>query len=133
MAFDASTVEIVDLDYDFRPHVNASGRTPEPTEALIVEFQEATKNNAVLLGRGNEVNYGDPKSVLKFMRSLGKEERLEITDAQLKALANLTQGRPSYEQLKEFNEAHHRLCLAYQASILSDIFNPKGLNLDMNN
>lgn len=132
MPFDASKAEqeIVKLDFDFRPFVNASGRTEEPTEELIVEFQEATKNDAVLLGRGEEVDLDDSKSILKFMRSLTKEDRLKIRDNQLKALAKLTQGRPSYEQLRQFYEKHYRLCIMYMGSIMGDILNPKGESID---
>ena len=126
MPFDASQPEIVSLDYDFRPYVNASGTTPEPSEDLIYEFQSAVRDNAKLLGREGEIDPKDPESFNRFMRTLSKEDRRKLNEEQFKALAKLTQGRPSLEDMLALSKKAPRHAQAYMVSIVNDVLNPKG-------
>lgn len=127
MPFDAGKPEeyVVALDYDFRPYVNASGRTPEPSEDMIYEFQETVRNTAKLLGR-DDIDPNDNAATIKFMRSLSKEEMKQVNSEILKALAVLTQGRPSYEDMMSLNTQAYRLGQAYIGSLMGDLLNPKG-------
>ena len=130
MPFDASNPGIVQLDYDFRPHVNAAGRTPEPTEDMILDFQIKARDTAALIGR-TDVDPNDSDSVVRMLRSLSKEEMKQVNAKLFEALAGLTQGRPSYEQMMELQQKSYRLGQAYMGSLLGDVLNPKSENPGM--
>ncbi len=127
MPFDASKPEeyVVMLDYDFRPHVNASGRTPEPTEDMIYDFQEKVRSTAKLLGR-DDIDPNDQQATVRFIRSLSKDEMKQVNSEIFKAIATLTQGRPSYEDMMALNQNAYRLGQAYIGSLMGDLLNPKG-------
>ncbi len=122
MPFDAAKPNIVELDYDFRPHVNASGRTPEPTEDMIYEFQDELQ--AII-----EETTGEKVERDKAATAIGRltrEQRKQNNARMFAALAKLTQGRPSYEEMMALSAASYRLGQAYLGSIIGDILNPKG-------
>lgn len=123
MPFDASSpTELVQLDYDFRPHVQASGRTPEPTEDMIYEFQDELQK-IVEETTGRKV---DRASAASEIGTLTREQRKENNARMFAALAKLTQGRPSYEEMLALSAASYRLGQAYMGSLIGDILNPKG-------
>lgn len=125
MPFDASSPEIVKLDYDFRPYVNASGTTPEPSEDMIYDFQLKVRNTAKLLGR-DDIDPEDQAATIRFMRSLSKEDMKKVNSEVFTALSELTQGRPSYDDMMELNTKAYRLGQAYIGSLMGDLLNPKG-------
>jgi hypothetical protein len=132
MPFDAQQPQIVQLDYDFRPYVNASGRTPEPSEDAIYDFQVKIRDTAKLLGR-EDIDPNDQAATVRFLRSLSKEEMKQVNAKVFEALAELTQGRPSYEEMMGLNSQAYRLGQAYLGSLLGDLLNPKGATNDTNN
>jgi hypothetical protein len=129
MPFDASKPEIVQLDYDFRPYVNASGRTPEPTEDMIYDFQVKVRDTAKLLGR-DDIDPNDRVATVKFLRSLTKDDMKQVNSKIFSALAELTQGRPSYDEMMALNQNAYRLGQAYVGSLMGDLMNPKGVTRD---
>jgi hypothetical protein len=124
MPFIASDPQIVRLDYDFRPYVEAFGTTPEPTEDMIYDFQAAVRNVAALLGRV-DVQIKSDQDTVNFMRSLSKEEKKQVNSKIFEALAVLTQDQPSHTQLMELNQKAYRLAQAYLGSLMGDLLNPK--------
>lgn len=132
MPFNAQQPEIVQLDYDFRPYVDAAGRTPEPSEDMIYDFQVKIRDTAKLLGR-DDIDPNDQVATVAFLRSLTKEEMKQVNAKIFEALAVLTQGYPSYEQMMQLNQKAYRLGQAYLGSLLGDLLNPKGLTNGTNN
>lgn len=129
MPFDASKPQIVQLDYDFRPYVNASGRTPEPTEDMIYDFQVKIRDTAKLLGR-DDIDPDDRVATVKFLRSLSKDDMKKVNQEIFTALAELTQGRPSFDDMMSLNTQAYRLGQAYVGSLMGDLLNPKGVMND---
>jgi len=127
MGFDASKPNIPTLDYDFRPYVNASGITEEPTEEMVYEFQFAVRDAAQILGR-ESFDPNDQAQVMKFMNSLTKEDMKTINTTIFASLAKLTRGRPSQEDMMALSEKAYRLGQAYIGSLLGDIMDPKAVN-----
>lgn len=125
MPFDAANPNIVKLDYDFRPHVNASGTTPEPSEDMIYDFQLKVRDTAKLLGR-DDIDPNDQAATVRFLRSLSKDEMKQVNARVFEALAILTSGRPSFEEMMALNSKAYRLGQAYLGSLLGDLLNPKG-------
>ena len=127
MGFDASNPGIPDLDYDFRPYVQASGKTPEPTEEKVYEFQFAVRDSAKILGR-EDFDPNDQAQVMAFMNTLTKEDMKKINTEIFGALSKLTQGRPSFDDMMELSEKAYRLGQAYMGSLMGDIMDPKSSN-----
>lgn len=127
MGFDASQPGIPQLDYDFRPYVQASGITPEPTEEMVYDFQFKVKDAAKILGREN-FDPNDQAAVMEFMNSLTREDMKKINTEIFKALSELTQGRPSFEDMQALSEKAYRLGQAYMGSLMADIMDPKAVN-----
>lgn len=126
MAFDASDPGIVKLDYNFTKYVpGCQGTTPEPTEDMIYDFQERVRSTAKLLGR-DDVDPDNQAATLEYLRSLTKEDMKKVNSEIFKALAELTQGQPSYEQMMELHQKAYRLGQAYMGSLMGDLLNPKG-------
>lgn len=131
MGFDASKPGIPQLDYDFRPYVNDSGITPEPTEEMVYDFQFAVRDAAKILGK-EDFDPNDQEEVMKFMNDLTREDMKKINTTIFEALATLTQGRPSLESMQTLSEKAYRLGQAYMGSLMGDIMDPKAANNVMN-
>ncbi len=131
MGFDASKPNIPTLDYDFRPYVNSSGISPEPTEEMVYEFQFAVRDAATILGR-EPFDPNDQAAVVKFMRDLTKEDMKQINTTIFKALAKLVDNRPSAEDMMALAEKAYRLGQAYIGSLMGDIMDPKAVNAATN-
>lgn len=129
MPFDAAKPDIVKLDYDFRPYVQASGTTPEPSEDMIYDFQVKVRNTAKLLGR-EDIDSNDRIATVQFLRSLSKEDMKQVNIQVFNALGELTQGRPSAEDMLSLNSQAYRLGQAYIGSLMGDLLNPKGVTND---
>ena len=127
MAFDASKAGIPKLDYDFRPFVNASGTTPEPSEDMVYDFQFAVKDAAKILGR-DEFDPNDQAQVMQFMNSLTRDDMKKINQTIFEALSKLTQGRPSLEDMLSLSATSYRHGQAYMGSLMGDVMDPKSVN-----
>lgn len=127
MGFDASKPGIPKLDYDFRPYVNASGVTPEPSEDMVYDFQFAVRDAAKMLDKEGFEDF-DPNNqeqVMKFMNELTRDDMKKINKTIFGALAELTQGRPSFDDMMSLSEQAYRLGQAYMGSLMGDIMDPK--------
>lgn len=131
MAFDASQPQIAELRWDFRPYVDAYGVTPEPTEDMVYDFQFAVRDSAKILGR-EDFDPNDQAQVMEFMNSLTREDMKKINQEIFTALAKLTQGSPSYDNMMELQGKAYRLGQAYIGSLMGDIMDPKASNSVMN-
>lgn len=127
MGFDASKPGIPRLDYDFRPYVNASGVTPEPSEDMVYDFQFAVRDAAKMLDKEGFEDFdpNDQEQVMKFMNELTRDDMKKINSTIFSALSELTQGRPSYDDMMALSEKAYRLGQAYMGSLMGDIMDPK--------
>lgn len=127
MGFDASKPGIPKLDYDFRPYVNASGTTAEPSEDMVYDFQFAVKDAAKMLDKEGFEDFdpNDQEQVMKFMNELTRDDMKKINKTIFSALSELTQGRPSFEEMMTLSEKAYRLGQAYMGSLMGDIMDPK--------
>lgn len=130
MGFDASKPGIPKLDYDFRPYVNASGITPEPTEDMVYDFQFAVRDAAKMLNKEGFEDFdpNDQEQVMKFMNELTRDDMKKINSTIFGALSELTQGRPTFDEMMEFSSKAYRLGQAYMGSLMGDIMDPKSVN-----
>ena len=90
------------LEYDFRPHDDATGTVPEPTDDQVAEFYAA-------LGRGledalgeervAEVDLTSPYGVASLLGSLTADEHRAMYDYLLTTHADVCSGSPSREQI----------------------------------
>lgn len=123
MGFDASTY-IEKLDYDFRPYVNASGTTPEPTNDQITEFQFTVRETAQKSEIRSEMEE-ETIGILGLVQSLTREEVAEHWDDLNHAIAKLTSGRPSFEELTELQSKSFRHHRAYIGWLMGEIVDPE--------
>jgi hypothetical protein len=91
MGFDASKI-IEKLDYDFRPYVNASGTTPEPSEKQITEFQYKAKEIGERLGAWGPNDSDNQRALLGFIEEISREQLSEVWEEMNRALAELCSG-----------------------------------------
>jgi hypothetical protein len=130
MGFDASKPGIPQLEYDFRPYVQASGITPEPSEDMVYDFQFAVRDAAKMLEKEGFEDFdpNDQEQVMKFMNELTRDDMKKINKTIFSALSELTQGRPSFDQMMELSQKAYRLGQAYMGSLMGDIMDPKSVN-----
>lgn len=114
------------LDWDFRPITEAYGETPEPSAKQIREFQSTFRMLQDKLGFGDSPNSPEnQRELLGAIEQLTEEDIAEIDDELNAALAKLTSGSPSFEQLKELQETSFRHHRAYIGSLMGDIMDPE--------
>ncbi len=128
MGFDASKA-IEKLDYDFRPFVNASGVTPEPTGKMVTNFQDRIRNAASVLDKEFDAN--DKEAMLEFLSGLSREESDKVEGEIDEAYGELTQGRPSLEDILALKDSSYRHYRAYLGSLTGDIINPESSPADL--
>lgn len=123
MGFDASKA-IEKLDYDFRPYVNASGTTPEPSSSQMTDFQFAIKAMAEKT-EGVGIKAEDQEALLGFVQDMSREDVESMDEELIDALTALTTGRPSKEDLKELQEKSFRHFRAYCGWLMGEIMSPE--------
>lgn len=97
MGFDAGDVEA--LSYDFRDY-GPKGVTPEPTTDQIRHFRKrvlATFNS--LKTDGDDTELGGDNLAVRFL-SLPPEQRDEVNDDLVDAVAELCAGHPTLEEIR---------------------------------
>ena len=67
----------------------------------------------------------DQEQVMKFMNELTRDDMKKINKTIFAALSELTQGRPSFDQMMELSQKAYRLGQAYMGSLMGDIMDPK--------
>jgi len=92
MGFKASEA-VSPLEYDFHPHVDAKGVTPEPSTDQIVQLQVAQKAALEKLGIDTDEvdndDQGNMQSLMDMMAGLSEEQLYEIQDEQADAVAEV--------------------------------------------
>lgn len=123
--FDASAVYSA-LDYDFSAAgVDAKGRVPEPTDAMIGKFLAGLKalvkeiQDSAKLG---EVDTDNPLAVLEALNSLDPETFVDALNKMADHYAELTRGQPSKEVLLQLPL---RVRQAFYAWIQTEVINPE--------
>jgi hypothetical protein len=99
MGFDASNA-VEALDWDFAPHVQASGTVPEPSDRILRGFQAAMTRNLTDLGV-DRAQLGSPQQLVAALADVDEKKLEKAADKVNKALADLCQGSPSLEQLEQ--------------------------------
>lgn len=97
--------EVLDvLDYDFRPHVDAQGTTPEPSNAKIRDFQRAVKKatSEVVVEQFERQERADGPTLADIQKALSDEnddEAMAILDEVIVAVAGVCSGSPSLAEI----------------------------------
>lgn len=90
------------LDYDFRPHFDAHGTVPEPTDDQVAQFYAdlATQFERHLSADQLEgVDLTDPYDVARLARSLTADDNRKLYDGLLDLHAAVCGGEPSREAI----------------------------------
>lgn len=126
--FDAAEVYSA-LDYDFSAAgVNAKGRVPEPTDAMIGKFLSGLKalvNSVRESAKLGEVDTNDPLAVLEALNSLDPETFVDSLHKMAEHYAELTRGEPSLETILELPL---RVRQAFFAWIQTEVINPEAVS-----
>lgn len=149
---------VVPLDWDFRPHVDAHGTTPEPTNEQIMRFVsrfrgrvDAVRRKALAklqeeqeLAKGRSEEELDaerarwatidwPEGLALIEAELKSDEQVEQGEELAKQLAvdveKLTNGCPSAEQIMQLPG---RIRAAYFGWIVGQLTNPESWAADTN-
>lgn len=128
MGFKASDA-VQPLDYDFRPFVDVYGVTPEPSNKQMVDFQYTSRDIMSVIGISFDPD--NQSEMLEEMQNLSREHMDKIEDAFNEALAKLTSGKPSKEDVQALQGASFRHYRAYIGSLMGDIMDPEASSAAM--
>ena len=106
------------LGYDFRPHVDSHGTSPEPSTDAVDEYRlfiRGLSEKAVAAAKA-EAEKG-PVSTADEQRKSRRKERTEI----IAAVAKLLQDTPSAETL---GKLPHRVLSAYNTWLSRELLDP---------
>jgi hypothetical protein len=95
--------ELDEINYDFRPYVDASGTVPEPSDKQIEKFREVLLSifEPILSKNGGSF---DKANIAEAVSQLSEEEMKESAKAQdklLHAIASLCSNQPSFAEIKK--------------------------------
>lgn len=90
---------ITDLEWDFNPHLNASGTIPEPSDAALVRYQQRMAEHARKYLP--DVDPNNLREVVEANANVTGDEMMEAIEGQAQITGELCQDRPSAEQLLE--------------------------------
>lgn len=91
------------FEWDFRPHTDATGTIPEPTDDQVAEFYSALNHQFKLAfseERLEGIDTQDPYDVAKLLMSLDADENRTLYDAMLDVHAAVCSDQPSREQIE---------------------------------
>lgn len=108
MAFKADRV-VNALEFDFRPHVEAFGITPEPSDRLVEDFQFTMREVTKPYIKGEE-----------DLDDITADEYRSIQEEILDAIGALTQGVPSREEIEALPFRIQRAYVAWMQKELTD-------------
>lgn len=106
---------IAPLDFDFRPFVDAHGVTPEPSAEQLRRFRYQLREVSGAATEG-------AKDVAERLAGMSEEEFAARDEEFLDALAGVTSGAPSREQIAALPARYQQ---AYTGSLIGDLFNPE--------
>jgi hypothetical protein len=113
MAFDAGK-QVLALEWNFRPHVDANGVTPEPSDHAVSHF---LYESASIYD-----DFRDQDGELLTLVDLTEEQYQSISERLLDLVAELTQDCPSREQIAALP---HRIQKAYIAWLRKELTDPE--------
>lgn len=134
MAFDADS-EVIPLDYNFATLAKrypgrypvlegVEGTVPEPSDEAVQAFQQAlARATRELLPR--DIDEDDPKAVAKAMRSMPEDTWAKVDVKIIDALAELTAGSPTREQIAALP---FRLRRKFITWVQKELMDPEGSN-----
>jgi hypothetical protein len=96
------------LDWDLRPHLDAHGRTPEPSRKAVRRAQETVGE------------FGDMDE-----SEMSEDQIDEQVGEMVAALEELTQGSPSAAQLRELYDSAPRVFWGFLNWLISELTNPE--------
>jgi hypothetical protein len=115
MAFKANTT-VHALDYDFRPHVDAVGTTPEPSDKAVRHFLYEIQK---LMEKMPDTE--DPNFIDRF-REMSEEDFDALADQVLDLVAEITQGSPTRDEIAALP---HRIQRAYINWLRKELTDPE--------
>ncbi len=115
--FDAA--EFVEpLDWSFRPHVDASGTTPEPSDRQLAKFaRDFLEANGVTPGATPDERAARALEIEKF----SDDDLVAFMEKLRVAVAEVTGGSPSREQI---DELPRRVLMQYAGWLYVQLTNP---------
>jgi hypothetical protein len=99
MSFNADLV-VEALDWDLRPHVDAHGTIPEPSDDQVRRMNAALRDNLVKV-TGDDFDPNDKAATLKIFGKLSDAQLREMEDANLEAIGIVTGGMPSIDLIQQ--------------------------------
>lgn len=99
MGFDASKYVDV-LDYDFSAFGGSKGTVPEPSDKVLVRFQESIRKGLIEFGVTDEIDVTDNAAVMAIIAKLPPDQLSSFLDMQVDALAEFCQGMPTLTELQ---------------------------------
>lgn len=107
------------LDWSYRPHVEASGTTPEPSERAIIRYGAAYYE---ALGLKVGASEEEMKERAKELENAGEDAQVEFMGQIRAAVIELAAGSPSAE---EVNAAPFRVVRAHARWLFDQMTNPQ--------
>lgn len=99
MGFDAGQL-IEKLDYDFTAFGGTKGVIPEPSDKVLLAFQDSMRKGLVEYGVSDDVDLTDNAAVMRVIAKLPSNQLAAFLDLQVEALAQFCQGTPTLQELQ---------------------------------
>lgn len=125
--FSAATVA-EGLEYDFSPHVKASGTVPEPTDEQIGTFlDEVQKVMTEAQDMVPDLDTEDPASIIDAMNHLKADEFVAVTAKMSGVYARLCSNHPTEKQIQALPLRVRRLFFEW---LQQQVMNPEAVTDD---
>lgn len=99
MGFDAGKYVDV-LDYDFTAFGGSKGVVPEPSDKVLLRFQDSMRKGLVDFGVSDDVDVTDNTAVMAIIAKLPADQLERFMEMQVDALAAFCQGTPTLTELQ---------------------------------
>jgi len=123
MGFDAGKFVDV-LDYDFTAFGGTKGVVPEPSDKVLLQFQDSMRKGLVEFGVAQDVDVTDNAAVMAIIAKLPPEQLERFMEMQVDALAAFCQGAPTLEELSTMPV---RVRNAFAGWLMGKFTNPESL------
>lgn len=107
------------LDWSWRPYVDASGTTPEPSERAIIRYGAAYY---AAMGLKMGASEDEIKARSKELEGAGEDAQVEFMGQVRAAVIELSAGSPSAEQV---TDAPFRIVRAHARWLFEQMTNPQ--------
>jgi len=123
MGFDAGKFVDV-LDYDFTAFGGSKGVVPEPSDKVLLRFQDSMRKGLVEFGITDAIDITDNAVVMRIIAKLPAEQMSQFLEMQVDALAEFCQGTPT---LTELQTMPVRVRNAFAGWLMGKFENPESL------